>query len=268
MNSNLDPRVIEDFGRQWSAYDQSHLPVDTATWNLYFSIFPWHVLPSNAKGFDCGAGHGRFGIPLAPRVAELHCIEPSEAIEVAKKNLERFNNVYFHKATSSNMPFADGSMDFGISLGVLHHIPDTAGGIKDCVRKLKSGAPFLVYLYYDLENRPVWYRLTWRFVDALRRVICVLPFPLKNAVCTLIAALVYWPLGRLGRFIPWKHWPLRQGADKPLYILRVNCLDRFGTKIEHRFTRAQIDKMMREAGCSSVTFKDGYPYWVCVGIKD
>jgi 2-polyprenyl-3-methyl-5-hydroxy-6-metoxy-1,4-benzoquinol methylase len=32
-------------------------------------------------------------------------------------------------------------------LGVLHHIPDTAAAMRDCVRKLKLGAPFLFYLY-------------------------------------------------------------------------------------------------------------------------
>ena len=46
------------------------------------------------------------------------------------------------------MPIKDNSMDFGFSLGVLHHLPDPFEGIKSCVTKLKPGAPFLVYLYY------------------------------------------------------------------------------------------------------------------------
>ena len=49
-------------------------------------------------------------------------------------------------------------MDFGYSLGVLHHLEDTQAGMAACVRKLKPGAPFLVYIYYALENRPIWFR--------------------------------------------------------------------------------------------------------------
>jgi 2-polyprenyl-3-methyl-5-hydroxy-6-metoxy-1,4-benzoquinol methylase len=44
-------------------------------------------------------------------------------------------------------------MDFGYSLGVLHHIPDAQKALSDCVKKLKLGAPFLVYLYYSFDNR-------------------------------------------------------------------------------------------------------------------
>lgn len=269
---NASDEVIADFGKQWTAYDQAHLPVDMTTWNAYFSIFPWHLLPRDARGFDCGCGHGRFEIPLAPRVGEMHCVDPSDALDVARKNLAGFPNVYFHRATSADMPFADDSMDFGISLGVLHHIPDTARGVADCVRKLKPGAPFLLYLYYAFDNRPAWYRLVWKVSDVLRRSIARLPFAVKNAVCTAIAALVYWPFARLAGLcdrlgIEARNLPLRTAGDKPFYILRANSLDRFGTRLEQRFTRAEIRQMLVDAGCSEVTFSDQVPYWVGVGIK-
>ena len=45
------------------------------------------------------------------------------------------------------MKIKENSMDFGYSLGVLHHIPDTKEALQKCVSKLKPGAPFLVYLY-------------------------------------------------------------------------------------------------------------------------
>ena len=63
------------------------------------------------------------------------------------------------------MPLAPGSMDFGYSLGVLHHVPDTLAGIKACAKALKPGAPFLVYLYYAFDNRPAWFRC-WTKPDA------------------------------------------------------------------------------------------------------
>ena len=73
-----------------------------------------------------------------------------------------WRNVEFHHASADAIPLPDGSQDFGYSLGVLHHIPDTARAMADAVRKLKPGAPFLVYLYYDFENRPAWFRGLWK----------------------------------------------------------------------------------------------------------
>ena len=49
-------------------------------------------------------------------------------------------------------------MDFGYALGVLHHVPNTQEGLNSCIKLLKPGAPFLVYLYYSFDNRPNWYR--------------------------------------------------------------------------------------------------------------
>lgn len=50
-------------------------------------MFPWHILPNNSEGFDMGCGSGRWARFIAPRVAILNCIDPSDSIEVAiKKN--------------------------------------------------------------------------------------------------------------------------------------------------------------------------------------
>ena len=57
------------------------------------------------------------------------------------------------------LDYADNYFDFGFSLGVLHHIPDTARAMQACVEKIKPGGHFLVYLYYKLDNRGRLYRL-------------------------------------------------------------------------------------------------------------
>src|SRR5262245_30987210 len=97
------------------------------------------------------------------------------------------------------MPLPDNSMDFGYSLGVLHHLPDPAAGLAACVNKLKRGAPMLVYIYYAFDNRPVWFRLLWRASDLLRHALSKAPFRLKSAIAELLASCVYWPLARGGR---------------------------------------------------------------------
>ena len=46
-----------------------------------------------------------------------------------------------------------------------------------------------------------------------------------------------------------------------------DALDRFGTRLEKRFTKAQIERMMAEAGLERIAFGDGEPFWCALGYK-
>ena len=101
------------------------------------------------------------------------------------------------------IPLPDGSADFGYSLGVLHHVPDTQKGIIECVRKLKPGAPFLLYLYYAFDNRPWWFRTIWKISDlgTATALPIALPAPLcaVRPDCRRDLLAVGPPLRRLGK---------------------------------------------------------------------
>lgn len=271
---NAEAAVVEDFGREWIQFDQSTM-TDAERQELfdgYFAVFPWNELPPNAVGFDAGCGTGRWAVLVAPRVGRLHCVDPSNAIDVARRNLLKYTNCEFHQATVNEMPFADGSMDFGYSLGVLHHVPDTQAGIDACVQKLKPGAPLLLYLYYAMDNQPVWYRTLWKASDFLRRRIAGLPFRQKYWVSQVFAASVYYPLARTARVLAGMglsvhSFPLSAYRDLSFYAMRTDALDRFGTKLEKRFSRPQIQAMMEAAGLRDVRFSDRLPFWCAVGIR-
>src|SRR5581483_11541815 len=164
------------------AYDESR-----ELFENYFKIFPWADLPPDAFGFDLGCGSGRWARHVAPRVGQLYCIDASsDVISVAKRNLVGSPNCVFQAASVDAIPLQDSSMDFGYSLGVLHHVPDTFQGIRSCVAKLKRGAPFLLYLYYSFDNRPRWFRLLWKISNLLRRIISTCPSPLRYGFSQLI----------------------------------------------------------------------------------
>jgi SAM-dependent methyltransferase len=274
-NINLDDKTVEGFGEEWSRFDQVGLSDDElrAQFAKYFKVFPWDALPAGATGFDLGCGSGRWAKMMAPRVGTLHCVDASAAaLKVAEKNLAGAPNIKFHHASVDAIPFADSSMDFGYSLGVLHHIPETAAGIASCATKLKPGAPFLVYLYYAFDNRPAWFRAVWKISDILRSGISALPFSLKKLVTDTIAVFVYWPLARtavalekLGLNVG--NLPLSTYRRHSFYTMRTDALDRFGTRLEQRFTRGEIERMMKAAGFESVEFSDDEPYWCAVGWK-
>jgi SAM-dependent methyltransferase len=272
---NIDDRVVDGFGEEWTRFDQADVEAVELqrTFDEYFAVFPWDRLPPNATGFDLGCGSGRWARFVAPRVGRLHCIDASAAaLQVARRNLAGFSNCVFEQASVDAIPLPDGVADFGYSLGVLHHVPDTAAGIRACARKLATGAPLLVYLYYRFDNRPRWYAALWRLSDLPRRIISRFSTGPRAATCWLIASLVYWPLARFSRVIdalgaPGHRLPLYYYSRRSFYTMRTDALDRFGTALEQRFTRQEIAQMMRDAGLRDIVFSDGPPYWCAVGIR-
>jgi len=272
---NYDSKVVEAFGDEWSRFDQSELSEGEleAAFTDYFRIFPWNLVGAGAEGFDMGCGSGRWARLVAPRVGKLNCIDASEqALGVAKVNLATHANCLFHHASVDSMPLDDESQDFGYCLGVLHHIPDTLSGLASCARKLKSGAPFLVYLYYAFDNRPAWFRAVWRLSDLLRRVVSKLPYALRHLVSMAIATVIYWPLAKLARIaekcgVSVTQFPLNYYRNHSFYMMRTDALDRFGTRLEKRFTQPQIRQMLEHAGFDRIAFSDKAPFWCAVGYR-
>jgi ubiquinone/menaquinone biosynthesis C-methylase UbiE len=272
---NKDERVVEAFGNEWGRFTQSELneAERDAIFRSYFSEFPWEVLPPGATGADLGCGSGRWALCVAPRVGKLHLVDASPvALDIARRNLAGVTNVVFHQATVGDLPFSDDELDFAYSLGVLHHVPDTLAAMTAIAKKLKRGAPFLVYLYYALDNRPLWYRTLWRFSELGRHIVSRLPRRMRFLVADVLAAVVYWPLTRSAHLLdnlgclP-ESWPLSAYRHRSYYVIRTDALDRFGTSLEKRFSREQVRQMMEKAGFERVQFSEHVPYWCAVGFK-
>lgn len=272
---NQDDSVVNDFGEEWDRFKQDKLTINDhiSQFNSYFHIFPWEKISADSIGADVGCGSGRWASLVAPKVGHLHLVDPSEqALEVAKSNLTGLENTSFNVKSVHELPFENNSLDFAYCLGVLHHIPDTLAGIKSISEALKPGAPFLIYLYYAFDNRPLWFKFIWKISDLFRAVISGLPTKLKHLICEVIALLVYFPLTRIGRLLrslgllP-RAWPLSYYLDHSYYVLRTDALDRFGTKLERRFTKNQIREMLENSGFENIKFSDTLPHWCAVGIK-
>lgn len=272
---NLDPATVAGFGAEWQHFDQSGLPPDERAriFHDYFEIFPWDRLPQGATGFDLGCGSGRWAALVSERVGTLHCVDASpDALAVAQKNLQNRPNCQFWHASVDAIPLADGSQDFGYSLGVLHHVPDTALAVRQCVAKLKPGAPFLLYLYYALDNRPWWFRNLWRATDSVRRLVSEQPEPVRRRITDAIALGTYWPLARLSGAleklgVDVHALPLSYYRNTSFYTMRTDARDRFGTQLEQRFTRQEVAQMMTNAGLEQLRFSEHAPYWCAVGTK-
>ena len=140
---------------------------------------------------------------------------------------------------------------------------------------LKPGAPFLLYLYYALDNRSFWFRFLWKMSDFVRFFVSKLPHGLRYLVSQIIAITIYWPLARSAKIIEKfgaseslvDTLPLSTYRNLSFYTMRTDTLDRFGTRLEQRFTKSDIKLMMEEAGLEGIVFSENNPYWVAVGYR-
>ncbi len=275
MSKNIDSETVNGFGDEWERFQQDKLSIEELNdrFDEYFSIFPWGELSLESVGFDMGCGSGRWANLVAHKVGSLNCVDASEkALNVAKQQLAGKDNCIFIHSSVDDMPFPDNSQDFGYSLGVLHHIPDTQAALSSCVRKLKTGAPFLLYLYYAFDNRPFWYYWLWKISEIFRYVISKLPHTLRYASSQLIAALIYLPLTRFAILcekigFDVSNFPLSYYRHYSFYTMRTDALDRFGTQLEKRFSRNEVMQLMESCGLRDVSFSNRAPYWVAVGYK-
>lgn len=275
MGSNIDPTTVHSFGEEWKAFNQFDDQEILRIGNKYFDIVPQAALGPQKTAADFGCGTGRWSKYLAGKVGAIAAIDPSDAIFTAAELLASQSNVQLYKASIDHLPFADDYFDFGFSLGVLHHIPDTARAMEACVRKIRPGGYFLVYLYYRFDNRGMLFKLLFRLSNLIRLVVSKLPSGLKRFCCDVLAVVLYMPFVGLCRLLRLLNVPFAVRQKVPLqiyeaasfYIIRNDALDRFGTPLEQRFTRREITEMMTRAGLGDIVFSDNDPFWHAVGKK-
>ena len=112
----------------------------------------------------------------------------------------------------------------------------------------------------------------WKLSDFVRNIISILPRPIKKVFCLLIAALIYFPLSRLALFIELfgfnvSNFLLSDYRNKPFYQMRNDALDRFGTRLEQRFSRQKIEDMLLESGFQDISFSEEMPFWTSISYK-
>lgn len=271
---NIDKKTVSSFGDEWQRFDQNGMSEEESKriFDNYFSLFPWENISSKAEGFDMGCGSGRWSRYAASKVGHLNCIDPSSAIDVAKKTLNDFENITFISGSVSDNQLQKNSQDFGYSLGVLHHVPDTQRAIQSCVDLLKADAPLLLYLYYSFDNKPFFYKLIWKASDIIRNLISKLPLKVRNIMTDIIFVIIYIPLVFVSKFVERigfnpENIPLSYYRNHSFYTMRTDSRDRFGTPLEKRFSRDKIYEMMSKSGLKEIKFADKVPYWCVIGYK-
>ncbi len=267
-------KTIYSFGDEWLKFNHNSLDYSETAASEYFDIFTLNQLKKDWTVIDVGCGTGRWARRIAPKVRTLYGIEPSSAINTFIQNTKDNSNIIPIKAFAERLPFIDSSIDLALSYGVLHHIVDTEKAIKEINRVLKEKGVFLFYFYYNLDNRSYFYKLIFNISNLMRRIISKFPNPIKNLTCEILTIFIYLPLvlftNTIIKFFGSKlamKVPLSSYYNKPFYILRNDCRDRFGTPLEKRYSKEEIKQLLNKNNFSEVFFSNNVPYWHGYAIK-
>jgi ubiquinone/menaquinone biosynthesis C-methylase UbiE len=271
---NIDKKVVDEFGDEWMKFYEHDDDLVKKGGEEYFDILNDKIINSKTYGLDAGCGTGRWTKYLAPKIGFMEAVDPSNAIFAADKLLEGIENVRLSQASIDTLPFADETFDFVMSIGVLHHIPDTEKALKDCVKKVKKGGYFYVYLYYNLDRRGPFYKALFKMSDVIRKIVSRFPGKTKHFVCDVLAIVFYMPFVLTGRFFSFlgfkdlaKRMPLHGYQNRSFFMIRNDTLDRFGTRLEQRFSAKEITEMMQDAGLTDIVISDGIPFYHALGKK-
>ena len=271
---NIDKEVVNAFGEEWTKFTNYNSESINQLGNAIFKNIDERIVNKDTYMIDIGCGSGRWSTHFVDKAGFIESVDPSDAVYVADNILSDNSNVRVTKASVSTLPWSDETFDFGMSIGVLHHIPDTKQALIDCVKKIKRGGYFYVYLYYRFDDRGVLFKAVFYLTNLVRLVISRMPEKLKKITCDILAVVIYWPVSRFAGLLKKLGFrslankiPLEPYSNRPLYSLRNDSLDRFGTKLEQRFLRSEIEAMMVEAGLTDIQFREDIPKWHALGRK-
>ena len=275
-SSNIDLEVVDHFGKEWAKFNY----LDGVASDALDQQFAAYLSPLDLDRFnprvsiaaDFGAGSGRWAARLKPYFKQVYALEPSAAaFEILSKKFGKDSSVKLLNESIGHNSIPPNSLDLAMSLGVLHHIPDTKEAMADIHQKIKPGCYFLCYLYYKLENNPWHYRTIFFIVNSARGLISRMPHKFRMVLAKVIATFIYLPFARYSRYQIKKgrnvsNVPLHHYAEMPFVMLENDALDRFGTRLEQRFNKEEIAIMLDVAGFSLETlqFSELEPFWTFV----
>jgi 2-polyprenyl-3-methyl-5-hydroxy-6-metoxy-1,4-benzoquinol methylase len=264
MTDKLSKKTIQDFGRQHQTYSESggyYVSTDI----LADVLGPLMNIQSFAGKdiLDIGSGTGRWLRIFHELGAKtIAAVEPSPAIEVAKKNTAECENISYHNVTGDKLPA--GPYDYVYSYGVIHHIPEPDPVIARAFEVLKPGGHVVLWLYGRENNGPYLF-----FMRALRLITVPLPDGGLDWLSGIMVPLVR-AYSRLSKMLP---LPLRGYMQEFIdkvddYTVKHVIYDQLDPHYAKYYRRQEVIDLLERAGFSDVQVYHRQAYsWTVVGAK-
>lgn len=217
----------DSFGYQWTTWPRLQFEGEnTGTRMAGYTRGMWEAVTgmtarlADRVVLDVGCGSGRFVDVARAKGARVIGVDASAAVEAAARSFAEDPGVCIVQGDALHLPIRSAAVDGAFSIGVLHHTPDPAHGVREAARVLAPGGWLAISVYtkggfYDTPVVHAWRRLfrrLWRYAGHRP--------PLAYAYSVVYTTRLLRPVpvvGRLagaalGRCCPSKDLPDRQWA--------------------------------------------------------
>lgn len=249
-------RTAESFGYVWQRFSDLE-PESQVRFHFRQRMRPhppellggWLVL-------DVGSGSGINSRLAGDLGASVVAVDLSSAIDVTRASTPP--SVLTVQADAERLPFEHGTFDFVMSMGVLHHLPDTERALRSIAAYARPNCHVHIYLYWMPTRR--WHRLVLAGVKATHAVTSRLPSRVVHLFCYPAAALSWLLFVGPYRLLRGRRrarriagaLPLKAYADTSSTALVGALFDYLHTPIQTRFTREQVVSMMTASQLTDV----------------
>ena len=265
MFYNKKKDSISDFGKQFEYHDK----IDEYWGSLEMLkdiVKPFDLnLVKNKIICEIGVGSGRILknlIKLSPR--KIYAIDPSEAIEIAKKKNEGSEVEILFKKISGQMINFKNEIDYTFSLGVIHHIPEAEIVCKKVYESLKPKGKFVIWLYGKEGNE-----LYLFIFNNLRKITKFMPDKLLNLFSIFLNLLlsVYIFLCKYLN-LPLRNYILnvikKCSFEKRKYII----FDQLNPSYSKYYTRKDVVTLLSKSGFNKFEIVNRHQYsWTAIAEK-
>lgn len=247
----------KDFGEQFNTDSDI-----TGYWGskllLEETVYPFNLNLIKGKNIaEIGTGSGRNlknFLKFSPN--KLIGVEPSSAINVAKKNVKS-DKLQFLNVKGQDINF-ENELDYIFSIGVIHHIPEYKQVLKKIYRSLKKEGKFIIWVYGKEGNE-----LYLFIFNNFRRLGIILPDFILRIICKILTFFTY-PYGYICKFISLPLQKYFLGAFNKLSFKHRSYVifDQLNPSYAKYFTKSELVNELKNAGfeIQHIEHRLGYSY--------
>lgn len=228
-------------------------------------VYPFKLDEISGKDImEVGVGSGRILnnlIKFNPK--KVYAIEPSNAIEVAKKNIDS-NKVKFLNIKGENLELSN-EIDIAFSLGVIHHIPNYIDVLKKINISLKNNGKFIFWVYGKEGNE-----LYLFIFNNLRRITIYIPDFILRILSYFLSLITYV----YSFFCKFLNLPLKNyfnevfskcSFQKRSYII----FDQLNPSYSKYFKKEELENVLEQSGFKILEINHRHNYsWTVICEKD